>query len=57
MSEKVKYVITGKVSNGPLIFQSLQKRVHPGRVSWLIYGDTWEPMTLYVLKNVISLPF
>lgn len=57
MSEKVKYVITGKVSNGPLIFQSLQKRDAPRRAAWLIYGDTWEPMTLYVLKNFISLPF
>ena len=42
---------------GPSYFKAYRRGMHPGRAAWLIYGDTWEQMTLYVLKNFISLPF
>ena len=40
---------------GPSYFKACRRGMHPGRAAWLIYGDTWEQMTLYVLKNFISI--
>lgn len=46
-----------KCLTGPSYLKAYRRGVQPGWAAWLIYGNAWEPRTLYVLKNFISFLF